>query len=111
VRYKLRLPVLFHWNDGTDRTEGGFTSDVAVNGALIFGSGCPPLGAEVRIEVFVPSPDQSAEELRIECTGKVTRVGEQSGAAYFGLQGLFNDDQLTRCHLDGTAEGSNGHRS
>lgn len=95
MRYRLRLPVIFHWNDGTHRTEGGFTYDVAVNGALICSSKCPPVGADVRIEVLVPSPDQSAEEIRIECFGKVTRVWEQSGSAYFGVHGMFNDDQLT----------------
>ena len=74
VRYRLRLPVIFHWNDGADRTEGGFTCDVAADGALILSSKCPPIGADVRIEVLVPSPDQSAEEIRIECIGKVKRV-------------------------------------
>jgi hypothetical protein len=102
VRYRLRLPVIFHWNDGTARTGGGFTCDVAVDGALIFSSTCPPIGADVRIEVLVPSPDQPGEELRIECIGKVTRVWEQAGAAYFGVYGLFNDDQLTRHDMIGT---------
>ncbi len=97
MRYNLRLPVIFHWNDGTDRMEGGFTCDVAVDGALIFSSRCPPVGADVRVEVLVPSPDRPGEELRIECMGKVTRVWEQPGSAYFGVYGLFNDDQLT-CH-------------
>ncbi len=88
--------MIFHWNDGTDRTEGGFTCDVAVDGALIFSSRCPPVGADVRIEVLVPSPDNSAEEVRIECIGKVKRVWEMSGSAYFGVYGLFNNDQLAR---------------
>jgi len=94
VRYKLRLPVIFHWNDGTQRTEGGFTNDVALDGALIFCTKCPPVGSDIRIEVLVPSPDQSGEELRIECVGKVTRVAEQSGC--FGVHGMFDDDHLTR---------------
>jgi hypothetical protein len=38
VRYKLRLPVIFHWNDGNEHTGGGFTNDVALDGALIFSS-------------------------------------------------------------------------
>ena len=96
MRYRLKLPVIFHWNDGTDRTEGGFTCDVAVDGALIFSRRCPPVGADVRIEVLVPSPDDSAEEIRIGCIGKVNRVWEQQGSTYFGVQGSFNDDQLTR---------------
>jgi hypothetical protein len=96
VRYKLRLPVIFHWNDGTERTEGGFTSDVALDGALILSSRCPPVGANIRIEVLLPSPDPGGEEIRIECVGKVTRVLEHSGAGSFGVHGFFNDDQLTR---------------
>jgi hypothetical protein len=96
TRYRLRLPVIFHWNDGRERTEGGFTCDVAVDGALIFSSKCPPVGADIRIEVLVPSPDHPAEEIRIECVGKVMRVWEQQGSAYFGVYGFFNDDQLTR---------------
>jgi hypothetical protein len=78
-----------------ERTEGGFTSDVALDGALICSSKCPPVGTDVRIEVLIPAPDHSAEEIRIECIGKVTRVWEQPGAVYFGVHGMFNDNQLT----------------
>jgi hypothetical protein len=28
--------------------------------------------------------------------GKVTRVAEQPGSGYFGVRGIFSDDQLTR---------------
>jgi hypothetical protein len=96
MRYRLQLPVIFHWNDGEERTERGFTSDVAVDGALILSSRCPPVGADVRIEVLIPAPDHSALEIRIECIAKVTRVWEQPGVAYFGVHGMFNDDHLTR---------------
>jgi hypothetical protein len=96
MRYSLRLPVIFHWNDGTEHTEGGFTTDVALDGALILSSRCPPVGADIRIEVLVPSPDRSAEEIRIECVGKVTRVADHLGSSFFGVRGMFNDDQLTR---------------
>jgi hypothetical protein len=94
VRYKLQLPVIFHWNDGVEHTEGGFTCDIALNGALIFSSKCPPPGSGIRIEVLIPSPDQSGEELRIECTGTVTRTTEQAGC--FGVYGMFDDEHITR---------------
>ena len=94
VRYKLRLPVIFHWNDGNEHTEGGFTNDVALDGALIFSSKCPPVGSAIRIEVLLPSPDQTGEEFRIECVGKVTRVVDRAGC--FGVHGTFDDDHLTR---------------
>ena len=94
IRYKLRLPVIFHWNDGREQMEGGFTCDVALDGALIFSSRCPPIGSDVRIEVLIPSPDRSGVELRVQCIGKVTRVVEDVGC--FGVQGMFDDDHLTR---------------
>ncbi|WP_082125861.1 PilZ domain-containing protein [Silvibacterium bohemicum] len=96
VRYRLRLPVIFHWNDGADHTEGGFTVDVALDGAFILSSRCPRVGSEVRIEILLPSPDQSAEELRIECVGKVMRVVSEPGCSGFGVHGTFDDDHLTR---------------
>lgn len=96
ARYKLRLPVIFHWNDGAEHTEGGFTSDVAIDGALIISSKCPPIGAKIRVQILLPSPDQSGEELRIECLGTVTRVVEQAGSGAFGVRGIFDDDHLTR---------------
>ena len=96
VRYKLQLPVIFHWNDGADHTAGGFTCDVALDGALIHSSKSPPLGTEIRIEILLPSPDQSDEELRIECVGRVTRVAVQGGSSIFGVKGAFDDDHITR---------------
>lgn len=96
MRYKLRLPVIFHWNDGTEHTGGGFTTDIALDGALILSGECPPIGSSIRIEVLLPSPNQTEEEIRIECLGKVTRVAVTSEYGYFGVQGFFNDDHLTR---------------
>ena len=96
IRYKLRLPVIFHWNDGAEHTEGGFTNDVALDGALIVSSNCPPLGSDVRIEVLVPAPNPSEEEIRIECVGRVTRYEKHAEDSWFGVHGFFSDEQLTR---------------
>jgi hypothetical protein len=96
VRYRLRLPVIFHWNDGIDHTEGGFTADIALDGAFILSTKAPPVGKEVRIEVLLPSPDNSRSELRIECVGKVIRVVDEYGCTGFGVKGMFDDDHLTR---------------
>jgi len=94
IRYKLRLPVIFHWSDGSEHTEGGFTHDIALDGVLIFSSKCPSVGTKIRIEVLIPSPGQRDEEVRIECTGIVTRVAYESGC--FGVHGVFDDEHLTR---------------
>jgi hypothetical protein len=94
VRYELRLPVIFHWSEGNERTGGGFTSDVALDGALINSSTCPPVGTPVRINILILSPVQSGLEMRIQCTGKVTRVVDQGGLKSFGVRGNFDDSHL-----------------
>jgi PilZ domain-containing protein len=100
ARYKLRLPVIFHWNEGIEHTSGGFTCDVALNGALILCRECPPVGSEVRVEILLPSPEMENEEIRISCTGKVIHSSRRMGYSEFGFHGVFQDDQLTRNVLD-----------
>jgi hypothetical protein len=95
VRYKLQLPVIFHWIDGTNHTDGGFTCDVARDGALIRSSVCPPIGCDIQIEVLLPSPDSGSEELRIQCVGRVTRAADKGSFATFGVEGDFDDDHIT----------------
>ncbi len=96
MRYKLKLPVIFRWNDGTEHTEGGFTSEVALDSTMIHSSNCPPVGCHVRVEVLIPSPVPSGEEVRVECLGKVIRVIEQPGYNSFVVHGIFNDEDLMR---------------
>jgi hypothetical protein len=91
VRYKLRLPVIFHWTEETDQTYGGFTSDISVEGALILSSHCPPIGADVRVEILIPAPDSSTEGIRIDFVGMVTRVSTQPPT--FGVTGRFDDSE------------------
>lgn len=95
VRYKLRLPVLFHWMNGSEQTEGGFTKDVSLDGALVVSSRCPSVGVAVRIELLLPAPYEMECELRVECIGKVTRIEERNGYREFYVQGLFDDQHLT----------------
>ncbi|MBB6145267.1 hypothetical protein HNQ77_003225 [Silvibacterium bohemicum] len=94
VRYKLRLPVIFHWNDGAEHTGEGFTVDVALDGAFILSSKCPPMGSNVRIEILFPSPDGNTGEKRIESSGTVTRTVGEADSRGFGIQGVL-DDALT----------------
>lgn len=96
VRYKLHLPVIFHWYDGGDHTEGGFTCDVALDGAFIRSKNVPPVGSGIRIEVLIPSPYETGDEVRIHCVGKVTRVVNQGRFSGFGVVGDFDDDDLTQ---------------
>jgi hypothetical protein len=96
VRYRLQLPVIFHWTDDGEFTEGGFTYDIALNGVLICSTKCPPVGSDVRIEVLVPSPANSSEQLRILCVGKVTRSVVEGAHCTFGVKGWFDDNHIIR---------------
>jgi len=97
VRYRLHLPVIFHWTDESEHTDGGFTCDVALDGALIRSKRCPPIGSDVHIEVLVPSPNRVDEEVRVQCTGKVTRVVVEEDTSCFGVVGGFDDEHIG-CH-------------
>lgn len=95
IRYKLQLPVVFHWNDGCERTECGSTHDIALDGTLVQSRTSPPPGADVRMEVLISIRD-TEREVRLQCLGTVTRVVEENGITSFAVQGGFNDDQILR---------------
>jgi hypothetical protein len=99
--YKLRLPVIFRWNDGTEHTEGGFTSQIALDRALIFSSSRPPVGTDVCIEVLFPCPAGEGREIRVACRGRVVQSAEAFRDDAFVVQGQFDDDYLmypALCH-------------
>jgi hypothetical protein len=56
VRFPLKALARFSWeNPGAGTFFGeGFTRDVSGNGAFIFSSSCPPVGAVVRVEILLP---------------------------------------------------------
>jgi hypothetical protein len=95
VRYKLQLPVIFHWNDeGVEHAEGGFTREVALDGALIQSAVSPPAGAKVQVEVLLMTAGQSSLGVCAHCSGFVTQVTEMNGVMTFGVEGVFADDNL-----------------
>ena len=94
VHYKLRLPVIFRWNDGGDQTEGGFTKEVSRHGALVVSRRCPPIGSDVRMDVLFPLPNWQCQGLWIECLGKVTRIEHGSRCCSFRICGRFTEDQV-----------------
>lgn len=101
VRYNLQLPVVFRWSDGTEHAGAGFTTDVSLDGVHVVSYGCPPVGAEVHLEVLVPPLYPLSDELLIECCGKVNEISPESGRISFRVLGKFDDAHLTRlCRHD-----------
>jgi hypothetical protein len=95
ARFKLYLPVVFRWRDGSDFVDGGFTNEISRNDAYVLSDHCPPEGSEVRIEVLIPPSDNFFGPLRLESVGRVTQLVRENGCTGFLFQGLFDDDHIS----------------
>jgi hypothetical protein len=111
VRFQLHLPVIFHWGDAEQYTHGGFTKEVAKDGAFILSSVLPPVGSEVRIEVLIPSPNPCGGEFRIECSATITKIFEEIECTGFSVDGVFSDDHLKRFESHKRLDGNRIHTS
>lgn len=89
VRFHLRLPVVFRWNDaqGGRQQNGGFTRDICTEGLFVYSSIPPPQGVTVEVEVMLPPLEESGHGVRLESKGRVLRIerkGEHTGFAATG---------------------------
>jgi hypothetical protein len=83
LRYPLRLPVVFSWQDERGRTQGsdGYCRDLGSRGIYIHSDLVPPLGAAVEMNVFLPRPEHSARPSEIHAIGRVVRSEQGSEQA------------------------------
>ena len=93
VRYKLCLPVIFHWSDECEHTYSGITMDISLSGAFVLSEKWPAKGNELKIELILNSWGIGRKPLRIKCNGRVTRTSVRDGG--FAVQGCFDDKHLT----------------
>ena len=89
VRFHLRLPVVFQWNDeqGGRQQNGGFTRDISKEGLFVYSPISPPPGVTVEIEVMLPPLQESGHGVRLWSEGRVLRIerkGEHTGFAATG---------------------------
>ena len=82
LRYPLRLPVVFSWQDDRGRIQGsdGYCRDLGSRGIYVHSELVPPLGVSVEMNVFLPRPEHSARPSEIHAIGRVVR-SEQTAAA------------------------------
>jgi hypothetical protein len=80
LRYPLRLPVVFSWQDESGRVQGcdGYSRDLGSRGIYVQAEVVPPLGVSVEMNVFLPRPEHSARPSEIHAIGRVVR-SEQHG--------------------------------
>ena len=75
LRYPLRLPVVFSWQDEAGRVQGcdGYCRDLGSRGIYVQAELVPPLGVSVEMNVFLPRPEHSARPSEIHAIGRVVR--------------------------------------
>jgi hypothetical protein len=75
LRYPLRLPVVFSWQDEAGRVQGcdGYSRDLGSRGIYVYAEFVPPLGVSVEMNVFLPRPEHSARPSEIHAIGRVVR--------------------------------------
>jgi PilZ domain len=75
LRYPLRLPVVFSWQDERGRVQGsdGYCRDLGSRGIYVHSGLVPPLGVSVEMNVFLPRPEHSSRPSEIHAIGRVVR--------------------------------------
>jgi hypothetical protein len=83
LRYPLRLPVVFSWQDDEGRVHGcdGYCRDLGSRGIYVQAEFVPPLGVSVEMNVFLPRPEHSARPSEIHAIGRVVRSERQAPSA------------------------------
>ena len=76
VRFLLRVPVIFKWNDEQAKPhEGsGFARDISMAGIFVMTEFSPPFGAAIELEVLLPPLQGAAHGLRLNVPGIVLRL-------------------------------------
>jgi PilZ domain-containing protein len=98
-RFRLVLPVVFHWNDGTERSAVGYCRNIGLGGLFIIASSCPPVDTELRIDVVVPAFDPEPREILFQHTGQVVRIHPEEDLFGFAVAGQFEDDNAIHARL------------
>jgi hypothetical protein len=90
VRYKLCLPLLFKWTDGSENPvqEAAFTRDISTGGVFISCVKCPPIGATLLLEIMLPpNSEMRSHALRLDATVQVIRIASELEERGFGVAG------------------------
>jgi hypothetical protein len=76
LRYPLRLPVVFSWQDEAGHNQGseGYCRDLGSRGIYIHSEQVPPLGVAIEMDVFLPRLQHSARASEIHAIGRVVRA-------------------------------------
>ena len=98
LRYPLRLPVVFSWQDEDGRIQGcdGYSRDLGSRGIYVYAELVPPLGVSVEMNVFLPRPEHSSRPSEIHAIGRVVRSERQGSPARGNGFAAMNHTTLLR---------------
>jgi hypothetical protein len=106
MRYPVKAPVSFWWKDenGNQRQGEGTSRDVSETGAFVFAPGCPPVGADIALRIFlVALPGATTRIVRMEVDGRVLRVEQATAAERCGFV-VLTKDAILREDVESTSE-------
>jgi len=115
LRYALRLPVVFSWQDECGRIQGsdGYCRDLGSRGIYVHSEVVPPLGVAVEMNVFLPRPEHSLRPSEIHAIGRVVRSepprsAESCGFAAMNHTTLLRESREQRVGSDDPSLGEFG---
>jgi hypothetical protein len=94
-RFRLVLPVVFHWIEGTERSGVGYCRNIGLGGVFIVAGNCPPVDTEVRIDVVVPTFDPEPKEILFRHSGRAVRIQAYEDLVGFAVAGEFERDNVS----------------
>ncbi len=110
LRYPLRLPVVFSWQDDAGRVHGcdGYCRDLGSRGIYITAELVPPLGASVEMNVFLPRPGHSTRPSEIHAIGRVVRSEQNTPVSEIAGFAAMNHTTRLRETRSGQGEVEDG---
>jgi hypothetical protein len=106
MRYPVKAPVSFWWKDenGNQCQGEGTSRDVSETGTFVFAPGCPPVGADIALRIFlVALPGATTRIVRMEVDGRVLRVEQATAAGRCGFA-VLTKDAILRENVESTRE-------
>jgi hypothetical protein len=78
-RYRLSAPASFFWEslDGRLREGRGTTLDISTTGTFIVTDAVPHGGAQLELNVYLPSAERAASTVQLHGEGKVVRLDQR----------------------------------
>jgi hypothetical protein len=104
-RFRLVLPVIVHWSDGTEHSAVGYCRNIGLGGIFIVTSYCPPVDIEIEIDVVVPAFNPAPKEILFRHTGRVIRIQACEDLLGFAVAGQFEDENAIQARVTASAFG------